>query len=495
MDIKFTSDNIFLLGSILLFLSILSTKASFKLGIPVLVTFIVVGMLAGSDGIGGIYYNNPKISQIIGIIALNFILFSGGLETKWENVKPAIWKGISLSTLGVVLTMLITAICLTFITPLSYLECFLLGAIVSSTDATAVFSILRTKKLGLKGNLQSLLEFESGSNDPMAYFLTISIISLITNSSESFWYMIPSFFIKMSIGAIVGLVMGKIMVYIINKINVEQEGLYPVLLLSLIFFTFSISDHIGGNGFLSVYLSAMILGNNNFLHKRKIIKHYDGQAWLMQIVMFLTLGLLVFPKQLVSHISTGMILSVFIIFIARPIAVFISLSFFKMKFREKLFISWVGLRGAVPIIFATYPIIAGISNSNYIFNLVFFVALSSVLIQGTTLAIVAKYLRVALPKNVKKNDIALALSEKPQNQLYKVRISKENSFIGKSVVSIHFPNDARIVLINRDETFFAPEGYTILKEKDVLMISCSNIESEKNLNILFGDKPEIITQF
>lgn len=495
MDIIFTSDNIFLLGSILLFLSILSTKASFKLGIPVLVTFIVVGMLAGSDGIGGIYYNNPKISQIIGIIALNFILFSGGLETRWENVKPAVWKGISLSTLGVVLTMIITAVCLKYITPLSYVECFLLGAIVSSTDATAVFSILRTKKLGLKGNLQSLLEFESGSNDPMAYFLTISIISLITHPSDSFWYMIPSFFIKMSIGAIVGLIMGKIMVYTINKINVEQEGLYPVLLLSLIFFTFSISDYVGGNGFLSVYLSAMILGNNNFLHKRKIIKHYDGQAWLMQIVMFLTLGLLVFPKQLVSHISTGMILSVFIIIISRPIAVFISLSFFKMKLREKLFISWVGLRGAVPIIFATYPIIAGIPNSNYIFNLVFFVALTSILIQGTTLPLVAKLLHVALPKNVKKNDLSLTLSEKPQNQLYKIRISKENTFIGKSVVSIHFPNDARIVLINRDETFFAPEGYTILKENDVLMISCSNSESEKNLNILFGDKPEIITQF
>ena len=291
-------DNILLLGSILLFIGLIGTRTT-RYGIPVLLLFLVVGMLAGSDGPGGIYFYDPRTSKFIGAVALSFILFSGGLATRWGDVKPVFWQGLTLSTLGVILTAVIIGVFVTLITNLTLLEGLLLGSIVSSTDAAAVFSILRSKNIALKGNIRPLLELESGSNDPMAYFLTICFTFLLTNKDITYISLVPLFFQQMVLGGLVGYLMGLSMHKTINWIKLDYDGLYSVLLITLMIFTFSFTDFIGGNAFLSVYISACVLGNRNFVHKKSLIKHFDGQAWLMQGIMFITLGLLVFPRQLI----------------------------------------------------------------------------------------------------------------------------------------------------------------------------------------------------
>ena len=351
---------ILLVIALLLLTGIIASKTSGKLGVPVLALFLAVGMLAGSEGLGGINFDNAKMAQSLGIFALTFILFSGGLDTKWEMVKPVMWQGIMLSTFGVMITALTIGYLLYLLTEFTFSEGLLLGAIVSSTDAAAVFSILRSKNIGLRGRLRPLLEFESGSNDPMAFFLTILMVSFITGASESPWNIFPLFFQQMIIGGIIGIIAGKLMVWMINKIKLEHDGLYPVFVMALVLLTFSASSLVNGNGFLAVYLAALILGNSKFIHKKSLMKFFDGQAWLMQIIMFITLGLLVFPSRMVPLIGIGLLISFILIFIARPLGVYLSLLPFKMKTREVAFISWVGLRGAVPIVFATYPMLANV---------------------------------------------------------------------------------------------------------------------------------------
>jgi potassium/hydrogen antiporter len=331
----FHADNILLLGSILLMMSIFISKTGSRFGIPTLLLFIAVGMFAGSEGVGGIYFDDPKLTQFIGIIALNFILFSGGLETQWTSVKPVLKRGLMLSTVGVLLTALSVGLFTFWITDFSLTEGLLLGAIVSSTDAAAVFSILRSKNIGLKRNLRPTLELESGSNDPMAYFLTISLTYLVANSETSFMELVWMFIKQMTLGAAVGIGVGYLSIRIINRITLQAEGLYPVLVLALMFFTFSFADIVGGNGFLAIYIAAIILGNSQFVHKKSLIRFYDGQAWLMQILLFLTLGLLVFPSRILPLLGWGFLISFFLIIVARPISVFISLFPFAMNVREK----------------------------------------------------------------------------------------------------------------------------------------------------------------
>ena len=369
---------ILLIGSALLLVSVIAGKTTNKLGVPTLIFFLIVGVLAGSEGIGGIHFDNASVAQFIGVTALNIILFSGGLDTNWQSIKPVIWRGIALSTLGVFLTALSVGVFVHFVFGFTIMEGMLLGSIVSATDAAAVFSILRNKGIGLKGSLRPVLELESGSNDPMAYFLTISLTTIVAEGSANLAVLIPEFFKQFLLGGAIGLLMGRGSVWLINNIKLESEGLYPVITLGLAMFTYSITHVIGGNGFLAIYLCAVIIGNSNMVHRRSLIKFYDGQAWLMQIAMFLTLGLLIFPSQLLPVAGEGILIASFLIFIARPLAVMVSLSFAKdMNFRKKLFISWVGLRGAVPIIFATYPLLAGIDNAKTLFNLVFFISASS----------------------------------------------------------------------------------------------------------------------
>ncbi|MDL5047998.1 potassium/proton antiporter [Oscillatoria amoena NRMC-F 0135] len=366
-----TAENILLLGSILLFLSIIASKTSYRVGLPALIMFLLLGMLAGSDGPGGIYFNDPKLAQFIGVVALNFILFSGALDTKFESVKPILKEGIVLSTIGVIITAAIVGAFTYWFADLTLLESFLLGAIVSSTDAAAVFSILRGRSVGLKRNLRPILELESGSNDPMAYVLTISLLSLYGHQEEGVWTLVVLFFQQMIVGAGLGVLLGKGITWIVNKINLDVDGLYPVLVTALVLFTFSITDFVGGNGFLAIYISGLMVGNAQLIHKKTLIQFYDGVAWLMQIIMFLTLGLLVFPSYIIPVMGSGLIVAAVLMFIARPLSVFASLAFFRIPFRDKVFISWVGLRGAVPIVFATILCWPGLKVQTLSFTLSF----------------------------------------------------------------------------------------------------------------------------
>ncbi len=472
-----TIENILLIGSLLLLVSIIAGKTSYKFGVPTLILFLAIGMIAGSDGLG-IHFDDPKIAQFIGIVSLNFILFSGGLDTDWESTKPILWQGVSLSSLGVLITAVTLGIFVWAITDFTIYEGLLLGAIVSSTDAAAVFSILRSNRLALKSKLRPTLEFESGSNDPMAYVLTIAFLGLVVNQEKSFVSVIPLFLQQMIIGGLAGYLFGKVSTYIINKIKLDFEGLYPVLVIALMFITFSVTDFIGGNGFLAIYLCAVYLGNQDFIHKKSVLKVFDGLAWLMQIVLFLTLGLLVYPTQIVPVIGIGILVSLFLIFIARPFSVFVSLIPFRMRLRRRIYISWIGLRGAVPIVFATYPLIAGIEKANMIFNIVFFISVTSVLIQGTTLSVIAKWLHVALPEKVKpKSSVELFLSDRAKTVMAEIEIPDDGFAVGKEIVELHFPKTSLIAVINRDGKFITPSGSTVIEANDVLIVIADNQQS------------------
>lgn len=472
-----TIENILLVGSLLLFVSIIVGKTSYKFGVPTLLLFLAIGMLAGSDGIGGIQFDNPQIAQFIGIVSLNFILFSGGLDTNWTSVRPILREGLALSTLGVLLTALSLGTFVWFVTDFTIYESMLLGSIVSSTDAAAVFSILRSKNLALKTNLRPTLELESGSNDPMAYVLTIAFLTLVVNQDQNLASIIPLFLQQMILGGIAGFAFGKLSKFIINKIKLDFEGLYPVLVIALMFITFAATDFVGGNGFLSIYICAVYLGNQDLIHKKTILKMYDGLAWLMQIVLFLTLGLLVFPSQVFPYMGIGLLISLFLIIVARPIGVFLSLVFFKMKLRRRFYISWVGLRGAVPIVFATYPLLAGIDKANMIFNIVFFISVTSVLIQGTTLSIVAKWLNVALPEKAKKiTELDQLVLDLPKSSLQEFEVLPDFHAVGKKIVDLNFPKSAFIIMIKRNGEFIRPGGSTIIESKDILMVLADNME-------------------
>ena len=472
----FSLDNIILISSILLLLAIVSTKIS-RFGIPIVLLFIGLGILAGSDGIGGIYFNDPKLSKFIGGIALCIILFSGGLDTKFTNVRQIFWQGIALSTVGVIITAFIIGLITHFAFGFTLLEGFLIGSIVSSTDAAAVFSILKTKKLGLKGNLRFILEFESGSNDPMAYFLTILFASLITLKIGTWYQTILLFFQQMAFGALIGVLMGYGMQKIINWIRLDFEGLYSVLLLALVLFTFSFSEYIGGNSFLAVYLSALILGNREFIHKKSLTKHVDVQAWFMQTIMFLSLGLLVFPTKLFPLVKIGLILSFCLIFIARPIAVYMALLPFKINARSKAFISMVGLRGSVPIILAIYVKSYHVPIADLVFNLVFFISITSVLIQGTSFSLVAKWLKVVVPIDLKrKSELDKEQTQTEKSIKSEVLIQKGVSSIGKKIVDLHIPVGVLITWIKRNHKYLIHDGNFMIKENDILEVIAENEE-------------------
>ncbi len=473
-----TTDNVLLIGAILLFISLLAGKTSFRFGIPVLVLFLVIGMLAGSEGPGGIFFDNPKIAQFIGVIALCFILFSGGFDTRWEAVKPVLWQGVTLSTLGVLITAFTLGVFVWAVTDFTLVEGLLLGSIVSSTDSAAVFSILRSKKLALKGQMRPLLELESGSNDPMAYVLTIAFTGLVVNQDAAMVDVIPEFFVQLLLGGLLGLICGKLGKIMINRINLDYEGLYIVLVIAIMFFSFSATSFVGGNGFLAVYLCGMFLGNQDLIHKKKILKSFDSFAWLMQIVLFLTLGLLVFPSEVVPVIGIGLLISAFLIIVARPVSVFICLFFFRVQNRSRWLISWVGLRGAVPIVFATYPLLAGAAKADMIFNIVFFISLTSVLIQGTTLPVVAKWLHLTLPLKAKLRTLQdLELSDSVKSMLTQVIVPAGCAAVGKSIVELGLPSTVLISIIQRADKFLTPNGATVLEANDKLFIISENKES------------------
>ena len=473
---------IIVIVSILLFVSVLASKTSSRTGLPMLAIFLFIGMLAGTEGIGNITFKNPETAQFLGIIALCFILYSGGLDTRFDQVKPIVWRGVILATLGVLITAVSLGIFVYWVTNFSLLEALLVGSIVSSTDAAAVFAIFRSKNTGLKRNLRPTLELESGSNDPMAYFLTLTFISLIKQPDSSIWIMIPMFLKGMALGAILGFVIGRITVFVINRVNLTVDGLYPVLTIAMMLFSYSFTDLIGGNGFLSIYISGLVVGNSNFIHKRSLLKFYDGFAWLMQIIMFISLGLLVFPSEMTPIIGIGILISVFLILVARPLAMLLCLLPFKIYYKDLTFISWVGLKGAVPIIFATYPMVEKIPNAEVIFHIVFFITLTSLLLQGTTLFNVAKWLKLAIPEIKARKPILEFDSESVKSVLDEIVVEHDFRCVEKTIVEMKLPKTALIVMIERDDKFFTPNGSTIIESDDRLTILA---DSKENLDITF----------
>lgn len=466
----FSAGNILLAGSLLLLAGIAAGKTSGRFGVPTLLLFLLTGILAGSEGIGGIHFDDPAIAQLIGIIALNFILFSGGLDTNWQKIKPVLWQGISLSTIGVFITALMVGLFVHFFFHFSLVEGFLIGAIVSATDAAAVFSILRTRGVRLKEKEGTLLEFESGSNDPMAYFLTISLTGIVASGQFDGWSFVFLFIKGFAIGGLMGYAMGKLGHWVINTIKLSTDGLYPVLLLGIAMFTYSATHVIGGNGFLAVYICALILGSRDFIHKKSLLKFYDGQAWLMQLILFITLGLLVFPSKVIPVMGSGLLMAMFLMLVARPAGVLTALAFSKSGIRSKLFISWVGLRGSVPIVFATYPLLAGLDKAGMIFNLVFFISITSVLLQGTTLPIVARWLKVTEPVPEKM------IIGPVTNELKEIILTEGAKAIGKRIVDLRLPASVQLIALRRNGTFLQPTGADKLEHNDKLLLVLNDKE-------------------
>lgn len=472
-------------ASLLLILSIIASKVASFIRVPALIIFILVGMIAGSEGPGGIAFDDAWAAQLLGVIALSLIIFSGGLHSSWKSVSPVLWAGVSLSTIGVFLTAILVGLFVHYILEFSVMTALLLGAIVSSTDAAAVFSVMSSSGTRLKGGLTDLLEFESASNDPMAVILTLGFIHLITNPEASTWSMIFLLVQQMALGIAVGFVMGKAILLKVNRLKLDYEGLYPVLTLALVIFTYGLTASIGGSGFLAVYIAGLMMGGSEFVHKQSLTRFHDGLAWLMQIIMFLILGLLVFPSELLPVVMSGIAISLFLIFIARPLGVFISLPFGKTSLKEKTFISWVGLRGAVPIILATFPLLAGVPNADKLFNIVFFIVITSVLVQGTTIPLAAKWLGVDEPENNSSTDyVEFELSHDGNTQKTELSVPYNSNVVGKQIVELGLPSSAVIILIKRKNSSLVPRGGTIIQAEDKLLFIADNSDLPKIKSIL-----------
>ena len=476
-------ENILLVGAILLFLSVLVGKTGAKFGVPALLLFLGVGMLAGSDGFG-IYFDSPQIAQFIGTVALCIILFSGGMDTHYREIKPILAPGVTLATLGVLMTTIITGLFIYSLSDLlpgnfqlGLLESMLLAAVMSSTDSASVFSILRSKGISLKERLRPTLELESGSNDPMAYMLTILLIQVIEIGVIDWPHSIVLLFMQLSIGAAAGFALGYAIVWIINRINVPNESLYPVLLFSCVFFVFAFTNLLQGNGYLAVYIAGLVVGNRKLMHKRSLTTFFDGFTWLFQIVMFLTLGLLVNPSELPAVAGVGLLVAIFMIVVSRPISVFACLlPFRRFTTRARVYISWVGLRGAVPIIFATYPLMsAEIPNARMIFNIVFFVTIVSLLVQGTTVSAMARWLGL-VGKSEEKEIFNVALPDEIKSAMSEIELTDEALSGGNKLMNLSLPDNTLVVMVKRGEQYFGPKGHTHLQSGDRLLVISDNDE-------------------
>lgn len=394
----------------------------------------------------------------------------GGLSVNINEIKPIFHKGLSLATIGVFITAITVGFLSHYFLDFTILESMLLGGIISSTDAAAVFSVLRSKNISLKNNLKPLLEFESGSNDPMAVFLTVAIISLITNELKSVYSLIGMFFQQMLLGIICGYLIAKAAVWLINKIKLEYDGLYIVITIATVLMGYAAASLIGGNGFMSVYVCGLTMAASNFIHKNTLVKFHDGIAWIMQIGMFLILGLLVFMKEVMAVAVPGLIVALILIFVARPISVFIGLAPFKTPFRDKLLISWVGLRGAAPIVLATFPLSSGIAHSHEIFNVVFFVVLVSVIVQGTTIPAAAKLLGVDAPMDKKYSSLLEYDTAYTNNKMIEFTVPKNSIAIGKRLFELELPQKCLVAMVFRDNDYLIPSGTTEIHESDVLFV-------------------------
>ena len=478
----FTAENILLIGSILLFVSIVVGKTGYRFGVPALLLFLLVGMLFGSDGLG-LQFHNAKIAQFIGMVALSVILFSGGMDTKFKEIRPILSPGIVLSTVGVFLTALFTGLFIWYLSGMSWtnihfplITSLLLASTMSSTDSASVFAILRSQKMNLKHNLRPMLELESGSNDPMAYMLTIVLIQFIQSDGMGTGNIIGSFIIQFLVGAAAGYILGKLAILILNKINIDNQSLYPILLLSFVFFTFAITDLLRGNGYLAVYIAGMMVGNHKITFRKEIATFMDGLTWLFQIIMFLMLGLLVNPHEMIEVAVVALLIGVFMIVIGRPLSVFLCLlPFRKITLKSRLFVSWVGLRGAVPIIFATYPVVANVEGSNMIFNIVFFITIVSLIVQGTSVSFVARLLHLSTPLEKTGNDFGVELPEEIDTDLSDMTITMEMLNEADTLKDMNLPKGTLVMIVKRGDEFLIPNDTLKLHVGDKLLLI-----SEKN---------------
>ena len=426
----FTAENILLIGSILLFVSIIVGKTGYRFGVPALLLFLVVGMLFGSDGLG-LQFHNAKEAQFIGMVALSVILFSGGMDTKFSEIKPILIPGIMLSTVGVLLTAIFTGLFIWWISGMSWSNIYLplttsllLASAMSSTDSASVFAILRAQKVQFVG------------------------------------------------GAAAGYLLGKLAILMLNRLNIDNQALYPILLLSFIFFTFSITDLLKGNGYLAVYIAGIMVGNNKIMYRKEIYTFMDGLTWLFQIIMFLCLGLLVNPHELLDIALVATLIGVFMILVSRPLSIFLCLLPFgkKITHRSRLFISWVGLRGAVPIIFATYPVVAQVPGADVMFNIVFFITIVSLIVQGTTVSSAARLLKLSTPLEKTGNEFGVELPEEIDTDLRDMTVTTEMLEEGDTLKDITLPNGALVMIVKRGTEFLIPNGSLKLRLGDKLLL-------------------------
>ena len=474
----FTAGNILLIGSILLFVSIVVGKTGYRFGVPTLLLFLMVGMAFGSDGLG-IQFHSAKEAQFIGMVALSIILFSGGMDTKFSDIKPILAQGIALSTLGVLLTALFAGLFIWWLSGMSWtnihfplITSLLLASTMSSTDSASVFAILRSQKINLKHNLRPMLELESGSNDPMAYMLTVVLIQLTQSASMGIGGILSSFFIQFIVGAIAGYLLGKLAILMLNRLNIDNQSLYPILLLSFVFFTFSLTDLLGGNGYLAVYIAGMMVGNARIMHRKEINTFMDGLTWLFQIIMFLCLGLLVNPHEMIEVALVALLIGVFMIVIARPLSVFICMLPFgkKVTLKSRLFVSWVGLRGAVPIIFATYPVVEQVPGADAIFNIVFFITIVSLVIQGTTVSHMSRWLGLSMPMPKTGNDFGVELPEEIDSDLRDLTVTAELLANGNTLKEMNIPQGTLVMIVKRGDAYLVPNGQLQLELGDKLLL-------------------------
>lgn len=475
-------ESMLLIAAVLMLASVLASKASSRFGVPSLLLFLVIGMLAGSEGPGQIWFNDVAMSQHIGIVALAFILFSGGLDTPWRDVRRVLLPGLSMATIGVVVSAGVAGWFAHVLFRFTPLESLLLGVIISSTDAAAVFAVLRTSGVRLRGKLQPLIELESGSNDPMAIFLTTTLIGLVLKPTTSLPSLAGEFAMEMGIGAAAGMLAGRGSLWLINRIQLDHSGLYPVLSVALVLLTYAGSALIHGNGFLAVYVAGIVIGNNRFIHRATIVRFHDAIAWIMQIAMFLALGLLVFPSRLLQVAGQGVALALILTFVARPLSMFVALAATPFNMREKLLLSWCGLRGAVPIILATFPLIAGLPAGGTMFNIVFFTVIVSVMLQGTTIPWLARRLGlVDQPLNLDP-----LLPDRRESDLVTIALAERAPAIGRQLVELGLPLETIVLLVYREHGFFAPTGGTMFRTGDRLMVLTSKRSVDEVRDIVAG---------
>lgn len=454
---------------ILLLISLLSIRVTKKVQVPLLILFLFIGIAAGSEGIGGIYFDDAKITQDIGNVALLFILFAGALETKKFDATMALYPSGILATAGVFFTAMLAALIAYVLTSLNLKESLLFGAIVSSTDAAAVISMLGGSNL--KKKIRTVIEIESGSNDPMAYALILFILSMFGAGEKTsiFWGVI-FLFRQIIFGALMGIIFGKISLPLGKILKIEREEFLTIHLIAMLFICFAGTNLIGGNGFLAIYLMGILVGNEHFDFRMNCIKNMRVASWLMQITMFIILGLLVFPSQLKAVVIRGSILAIMITIVARMAVVFALMSPFKYTKKEKFFMSWAGLKGAVPIIFSTNAITAGIENSQVIFNMVFYMVVFSVMIQGMTLKPLAKYLGLLDPVSEADAD-TIDLEELEELSLKKLYLDRKSEYINKEIRELNLPKSMHIISIRRGDEDITPRGDVILKAGDKILFS------------------------